>query len=43
MTSLWYEEPFSLAEEGHRIVALEATLTDVSRTVALAVEEVIVT
>ena len=43
MASLWYEEPFSLAEEGCQIVALEETLTDVSRTVALAVEEVIVT
>ena len=43
MASLWYEEPFSLTEEGRRIVALEETLTDVSRMVALAVEEVVVT
>ena len=42
MASLWYGEPFSLAEEGRRIVALEETLTDISRTVALAVEEVII-
>lgn len=42
MASLWYGEPFSLAGEGRRIVALEETLTDVSRTVALAVEEVII-
>ena len=39
VASLWYAEPFSLAEEGCRIVALEETLTDISRTVALAVEE----
>ncbi len=39
VASLWYAEPFSLAEEGCRIVALEETLTDISRTVGLAVEE----
>ena len=43
MASLWYGEPFSLAREGRRIVALEETLTDVSRTVVLAVEEVVIT
>ncbi len=42
MASLWYEEPFSLAVEGRRIVALEEMLTDVSRTIALAVEEVVI-
>ena len=42
MASLWYGEPFSLAEEGHRIVTLEETITDISRTVALAVEEVVI-
>ena len=42
MASLWYGEPFSTAQEGCRIVALEETLTDISRTVALAVEEVVI-
>ncbi len=42
MASLWYREPFSLAGEGHRIVPLEVSLTDMSRTVALAVEEVVI-
>ena len=39
MASLWYTEPFSVAEEGRRVAALEETLADTSRTVALAVEE----
>ena len=43
MASLWYEEPFSLAEELRQIVALEETLTDISRTIVLAVEEVVIT
>lgn len=43
VASLWYAEPFSLAEEGCRIVALEETLTDSSRTIVLAVEEVVIT
>ena len=43
MASLWYAEPFSLAEEGCRIVALEETLTDSSRMIVLAVEEVVIT
>ncbi len=42
MASLWYGEPFSLAEEGRRIATLEETITDISRTVALAVEEVVI-
>ena len=43
VASLWYAEPFSLAEELRRIVALEETLTDISRTIVLAVEEVVIT
>lgn len=42
MASLSYGELFSLAREGRRFVALEETLTDVSGTVALAVEECVV-
>ena len=42
MASLWYREPFSLAGEGRRIVALEEPLTDMSLTVALAVEEEVI-
>ena len=42
MASLWYGEPFSLAREGRRIVTLEEALTNVSRTVLLAVEEYVV-
>ncbi|MDE0452738.1 MAG: EthD family reductase [Gammaproteobacteria bacterium] len=42
MASLWYREPFSLAREGRRTVALEGPLTDLYRTVVLAVEEVVI-
>ena len=42
MASLWYGTPFSLAREGHRMVALEEALTDASRTVVLAVEGYVV-
>ena len=42
MASLWYGEPFSLAQEGHRIATLEETITNVSRRVALEVEEVVI-
>lgn len=39
MASFWYVKPFSMAREGRRIVVLEETLTDVSGTVVLAVDE----
>ena len=42
MASLWYGEPFSLAQEGRRIATLEETITNVSRRVALEVEEVVI-